>query len=174
MAFNFSNLKYAYQFLSIYILIYIVFYLCFPNFKKFQNHRNVLFSATLMIVGCTYILFIHPTYFKLGDEIMPKWMAYINYFILHVVPFVLVLYKIRNLQHENENENESNQYNKFGSLIPCLIVGLLYLTFFNLKKIYKISVKDILLIITSSILVFYLIEFFLNQSQSQSRHRQVQ
>lgn len=170
MTFNLSNLKYAYQFLSTYIFIYIVLYLCFPNFKKIQNHRNVLFSATFMIVGCTYILFIHPTYFKLGNEILPKWMAYINYIIMHAVPFVLVLYKISNLR--NTNENEKNQYNKSGSMIPCFIVGLLYLTFFNPKKIYKISVKYILLIITSSILVFYLIEFFLNQSQS--HRRQVQ
>lgn len=172
MAFNLSNLKYAYQFLSTYIFIYVIFYLCFPNFKKIQNHRNVLFSATFMLVGCTYILFIHPKYLKLGNEILPKWMAYANYFILHVLPFVLVLYKISNLRNtkNNTNENENNQYNKFGSLILCFIIGLIYLTFFNPKKIYKISIKDIILIIISSISVFYLIEFVLNQNQSH-RHQ---
>jgi hypothetical protein len=141
--------KYIYRFISAYIFIYIVLYLCFPNFKKLQSHRNALYFATTLFIGCTYIIFVKPKYFKLGNELMPKWMMYSFYLAFHILPFALVLYNIKNQSGLN--------YNKYESLIPCIIVGLIYLSFFNLKKIYDINFTDIVIIILSYRVVLSLI-----------------
>ena len=125
MSFKFTNFKYVYRFLSAYIFLYIAIYLCFQNFKKLQSHRNALYLSTILFLGCSYIIFIKPKYFKLGDKIMPEWMLYSFYLAFHILPFVLVL----NKQYQLETK-----YNKTESLIPCLLVGLIYLSFFNPKK----------------------------------------
>ena len=162
MSFELSNLKYVYRFLSAYIFVYIILYLCFPKFKKIQNHRVVLFLATLLFIGCSYILFVNPKYFKLGDEYMPKWMLHSFYIIFHVLPFILVINKRLNMKNDYK-------YNILESLIHCLIFGLIYMIFFNVKKIYNIKLMDILTIILITILTFYILEFILNQN-----HHQVQ
>lgn len=161
MPFKFTNFKYIYRFLSAYIFIYIALYLCFPNFKNLQSHRNALYLSIILFLGCSYIIFIKPKYFKLGNELMPKWMLYSFYFAFHALPFALVLYKIK-------NQIRLNNYNKTESLIPCLIVGLIYLSLFNLKKIYNINFTDIVVIFLSSTLLFYLTESFI---QNRNHHQ---
>jgi len=151
MSFKFTNFKYVYRFLSAYIFLYIAIYVCFPNFKKLQSHRNALYLSIILFLGCSYIIFIKPTYFKLGDEMMPKWVLYSFYLAFHILPFVLVL----NKQHQLETK-----YNKTESLIPCLLVGLIYLSFFNPKKIYNINFTDMIIITLSSAILFYFIESF--------------
>ena len=152
MSFQLINFKYVYRFLSAYIFTYIAIYLYFPNFKKLQSHRNALYLSTILFLGCSYIIFVKPKYFKLGNEIMSKWMLYSFYFAFHILPFVLVLYKIKNQRGLN--------YNKHESLMPCLILGLIYLSFFNLKKIYEINLIDIVIIMLFSTSLFYLTESF--------------
>lgn len=153
MSFKFTNLKYIYRFLSTYIFVYIVLYLCFPNFKKLQSHRNALYLSTILFLGCSYIIFIKPKYFKLGDKIMPKWMLYSFYLAFHILPFVLVLYKLK-------TQTELEKYDKHESIVPCLLVGLIYLSIFNPKKIYNIHFTDMIIITLSSTILFYLIESF--------------
>ena len=153
MSFQLSNFKYIYRFLSFYIFIYIAIYLCFPNLKKLQSHRNALYLSTILFLGCSYIIFVKPKYFKFGNEMMPKWMLYSFYFTFHILPFILVLYKIK-------TQTELDKYNKTESFIPCLILGLIYLSFFNLKKIYDINFTDIVIIMLSSTSLFYLTESF--------------
>ena len=147
------NFNYIYRFLSFYIFIYIAIYLCFSNFKKLQSHRNALYLSTILFLGCSYIIFIKPKYFKLGDEMMPKWMLYSFYLAFHILPFVLVLYKVK-------SQTGLDKYNKIESLIPCLLVGLIYLSIFNPKKIYNINFTDMVIIILSSTILFYFIESF--------------
>lgn len=154
MSFKFTNFKYVYRFLSAYIFLYIAIYLCFQNFKKLQSHRNALYLSIILFLGCSYIIFIKPKYFKLGDEMMPKWVLYSFYLAFHILPFVLVLYKLK-----NQTELET-KYNKTESLIPCLLVGLIYLSLFNPKKIYNINFTDIVVITLSSTILFYFIESF--------------
>ena len=154
MSFKFTNFKYIYRFLSAYIFLYIAIYLCFPNFKKLQSHRKALYLSIILFLGCSYIIFIKPKYFKLGDEIMPKWMLYSFYLAFHILPFVLVLYKVK-----PQTELET-KYIKTESLVPCLIIGLIYLSFFNPKKIYDINFTDIVIIMLSSTSLFYLTESY--------------
>ena len=156
MTFQLSNLKYVYRFLSAYIFVFIILYLCFPNFKNIQNHRSVLYLSTLLFIGCSYILFVNPKYFKLGDEYMPKWMIYSFYIIFHILPFILVVYKIRNI-----NGDDYNKYNILKDMGLCIIFGLIYIIFFNVKKIYNINLIDILTIILITTLIFYILEFIL-------------
>jgi hypothetical protein len=85
---------------------------------------------------------------------MPKWMLYSFYLAFHILPLVLVLYKLK-----NQTELET-KYNKTESLIPCLLVGLIYLSIFNPKKIYNIHFTDVIIITLSSTILFYLIESF--------------
>ena len=122
--------------------------------KKLQSHRNALYLSTILFLGCSYIIFIKPKYFKLGDEMMPKWVLYSFYLAFHILPFVLVLYKLK-----TQTELET-KYNKTESLIPCLLVGLIYLSLFNPKKIYNINFTDMVIIILSSTILFYFIESF--------------
>ena len=161
MSFKFTNFKYIYRFLSVYIFIYIALYLCFPNFKKLQSHRNALYLSTILFLGCSYIIFVKPKYFKLGNELMPKWMLYSFYFAFHALPFALVLYKIK-------NQIGLNNYNKTESLIPCIVVGMIYLLFFNPKKIYDVNLTDMVIIMLSSTLLFYLTESFI---QNRNHHQ---
>lgn len=154
MSFKFTNFKYIYRFLSFYIFIYIAIYLCFPNFKKLQSHRNALYLSTVLFLGCSYIMFVKPKYSKLGDEMMPKWMLYSFYLAFHIVPFILVLYKLK-----TQTELETT-YNKAESLVPCILVGLIYLSLFNPKKIYDINFTDMIIITLSSTILFYLIESY--------------
>ena len=64
MSFQLSNLKYISRFLSAYIFIYIVLYLCFPNFKEIQFHRKALYFATTLFIGCTHIIFVKTNIFQ--------------------------------------------------------------------------------------------------------------
>lgn len=153
MSFKFANFKYIYRFLSAYIFLYIAIYLYFPNFKKLQSHRNALYLSIILFLGCSYIIFIKPKYFKLGDEMMPKWVLYSFYLAFHILPFVLVLYKLK-------TQIELEKYDKHESIVPCLLVGLIYLSIFNPKKIYNINFTDIVIITLSSIILFYSIESF--------------
>jgi|AACY02.10.fsa_nt_gi hypothetical protein len=92
---------------------------------------------------------------------MPKWMLYSFYFAFHALPFALVLYKIK-------NQIGLNNYNKTESLIPCIVVGMIYLLFFNPKKIYDVNLTDMIIIMLSSTLLFYLTESFI---QNRNHHQ---
>ena len=84
---------------------------------------------------------------------MPKWMLYSFYLAFHILPFVLVLYKVK-------SQTGLDKYNKTERLIPCLLVGLIYLSLFKKKKIYDINFTDIVIITLSSTSLFYLTESF--------------
>ena len=60
----------------------------------------------------------------------------------------------------SEKESELEKYIKTESLVPCLKVGLIYLSLFNPKKIYNINFTDMIIITLSSTILFYLIESY--------------
>ena len=58
----------------------------------------------------------------------------------------------------------------YDSEIKCVCVSIVYIFIFNPKKIYDINLTDIIIMLCSSISIFYLIEFILIRHH----HRQVQ
>lgn len=146
---NFINI---FKFLSIFIFVFI--YLYFPNIKLFQKNRNILFITTLSCIGCSYILFINPKYIKLGNSIIPKWMAYVFYILFHLLIFILVFYKLIKMK---------NKYDSSESLLPSLVIGIIYIIFFNPEEIYEITWKNIVFILFISIIFFCIFEFFINK-----------
>ena len=154
MPFKLSNLKYVYHFLSTYIFIYIILYLYALNFKELQKDRIALLLITLTFIGCSYLIFIKPKYLKLKNEILPHWLFMLIYILMHVIPFILVLKKIN-------NKIKNKTYNSTESILPVIVIGIIYISLFNPKKIYDINLTDIIIMLCSSISMFYLIEFIL-------------
>lgn len=148
---NFVNI---FKFLSTYIFIFALIYLYFPNIEVFQKNRNILFLTTLSCIGCSYLLFINPKYFKLGNSIIPKWMSYVFYILFHILIFILVFCKLIKMK---------SKYDSSESLLPSLIIGIIYIIFFNPEEIYEITWKNIVFILFISIIFFCIFEFFINQ-----------
>ena len=163
MSFKLINLKYSYRFLSSYIFIYTIIYLYALNFKELQKDRIALLLITIAFIGCSYLMFIKPKYLKLKNEIIPYWLSMLFYILMHVIPFILVLKKIN-------NKIKNKTYNSTESILPIIFIGILYIFIFNPKKIYDINLTDIIIMLCSSISLFYLIEFILIRHH----HHQVQ
>jgi hypothetical protein len=154
MSFKLINLIYSYRFLSTYIFIYTIIYLYAHDFKEIQKDRLALLLITLTFIGCTYLMFIKPKYLKLKNEIIPYWLSMLFYILMHVIPFILVLKKIN-------NKIKNKTYNSTESILPVIVIGIIYISLFNPKKIYDINLTDIIIMLCSSISIFYLIEFIL-------------
>ena len=156
MSFKLINLIYSYRFLSTYIFIYTIIYLYAHDFKEIQKDRLALLLITLTFIGCSYLIFIKPKYLKLKNEILPHWLFMLIYILMHVIPFILVLKKIN-------NKIKNNTYDYTESIRPVIVIviGIIYISLFNPKKIYDINLTDIIIMLCSSISIFYLIEFIL-------------